>query len=56
MEVKISFDGEKLKEWFDGDCEIECENCPLEGYMCDTLLSKGYDEYCKQVWKDDDNK
>ena len=55
MEVKVSFDIEKLREWFNKDCGIECEDCPLEGYMCNTLLSEAYDEYCKQIWINDEN-
>ena len=55
MEVKVSFDREKFEAWFDENCEIECEICPLEGYMCDTLLSAAYTEYCLQVWNDDKN-
>ena len=52
MEVKVSFDREKLEKWFNEDCRIECENCPLEGYMCDTLLATAYVEECKKIWKD----
>ena len=44
MEVKVSFDREKLEKWFNEDCGIECEDCPLEGYMCDTLLATAYVE------------
>ena len=52
MEVKVSFDREKLEKWFNEDCEIECEDCPLRGYMCDTLLLAAYVEDCKKIWKD----
>ena len=52
MEVKVSFDGEKLEKWFNEDCEIECEDCPLKGYICDTLLLAAYVEDCKKIWKD----
>ena len=52
MEVKVSFDREKLEKWFNEDCRIECEDCPLEGYMCDTLLLTAYVEECKKIWKD----
>ena len=52
MEVKVSFDRDKLEEWFNEDCGIECEDCPLEGYMCDTLLLTAYVEECKKIWKD----
>ena len=48
MEVKVSFNKEKLLNWFDENCEIDCENCPLVGYMCDTLLRKCYEEYIKK--------
>ena len=52
MEVKISFDRDKLIKWFDEDCEIDCEKCPLEGYMCNTLLEKAYEEYLEKAWGD----
>ena len=52
MEVKVSFDREKLEKWFNEDCGIECEDCPLEGYMCDTLLATAYVEEFKKIWKD----
>lgn len=55
MEVKVSFDIEKLMKWFDEDCGIECENCPLRGYMCNTLVL-AYVKYCKKVWEEDNNK
>ena len=48
MEVKVSFDKEKLSNWFDENCEIDCENCPLVGYMCDTLLRRCYEEYIEK--------
>ena len=56
MEVKVSFDREKLEKWFNEDCGIECENCPLEGHVCDTLLSAAYEEYCREVWNDENYK
>ena len=52
MEVKVSFDRDKLMKWFDEDCEIDCEKCPLEGYMCNTLLEKAYEEYLEKAWGD----
>ena len=52
MKVKVSLDREKLLNWFNEDCKIECEICPLKGYMCETLLEKAYNEYCEQVWND----
>ena len=52
MEVKVSFDREKLEKWYNKHCEIECEDCPLEGYVCDTLLSAAWKEECKKIWKD----
>ena len=52
MEVKISFDRDKLIIWFDEDSEIDCEKCPLEGYMCNTLLEKAYEEYLEKAWGD----
>ena len=55
MEVKVSFDRDKLEEWFNEDCGIECEDCPLEGYMCDKLLSVAWNEECKKIWDDDEN-
>ena len=56
MEVKVSFDRDKLIKWFDEDCGIECEICPLEGYMCDTLLEKAYEEYLEKAWEDNKKK
>ena len=47
MEVKVGFDRKKLKKWFYKDCRIACGECPIEGHICDTLVSKGRDEYCK---------
>ena len=44
MEVKVSFDREKLEKWFNEDCGIECEECSLEGYMCDKLLTVAWNE------------
>ena len=55
MEVKVSFDRDKLEEWFNEDCGIECENCPLEGYVCDTLLLAAWEEECKKIWNDNEN-
>ena len=55
MEIKVSFDRDKLMKWFDEDCEIECEKCPLKGYMCDTLLLAAYAEYLGKVWEDNKN-
>ena len=55
MEVKVSFDREKLEKWYNKNCEIECEDCPLEGYMCDKLLSVAWNEECKKIWDDDEN-
>ena len=52
MEVKVSFDRDKLMKWFNEDCKIECEDCPLDEYMCDTLLKKTYEEYLKKAWED----
>ena len=51
MEVKVSFDREKLEKWFNEDCEIECEDCPLRGYICDTLSLAAYVEHYKKVLK-----
>ena len=48
MEVKVSFDRDELIKWFDEDCEIDCEKCPLDEYMCNTLLEKAYKEYLKE--------
>ena len=55
MEIKVSFDREKLEKWFNEDCGIECENCPLEGYICDTLLLAAYAEDLKRAWNNDKN-
>ena len=55
MEIKVSFDRDKLMKWFDEDCEIECEKCPLKGYMCDTLLLAAYAEYLGKAWEDNKN-
>ena len=52
MEVKVSFDSEEFEKWFDENCEIDCEKCPLEGYMCNTLLEKAYEEYLEKAWED----
>lgn len=52
MEIKVSFDKEKLFNWLNEDCKIDCENCPLEGYMCDTLLEKAYIEYIKGMFEE----
>ena len=55
MKIKISFDREELEKWFNVDCQIVCDKCPLQGYMCDILLSKAYDEYLKQIGNEDKN-
>ena len=55
MKIKISFDREELEKWFNVDCEIVCDKCPLQGYMCDILLSKAYDEYLEQIGNEDKN-
>ena len=47
MEVKVSFDREELEKWFNKDCEIDCEDCPLDEYICDTL---------SKAWEEDNNK
>ena len=39
MEVKVSFDSEKLVKWYNECCGIECEDCPLDEYICDILSS-----------------
>ena len=52
QKVKVSFDEEKLEKWYNKHCGIECEDFPLEGYMCDTLLATAYVEECKKIWKD----
>ena len=52
MEVKVSFDSEKLVKWFNEHCGIECEDCPLDEHICDTLSLAAYTEYCKKVRKD----
>ena len=49
MEVKVSFDREKLEKWFNEDCGIECEDCPLDEYICDTLSLAAYVEHYKKV-------
>ena len=51
MEVKVSFDREELEKWFNEDCKIECKECSLRGYMCNTL-SAAYVEECKKIWGD----
>ena len=53
MEVKVSFDREKLEKWYNGHCGIECEDCPLDEYICDTLSLAAFAEYCKKVWEED---
>ena len=55
MEIKVSFDREELKAWLNEDCEIACEYCPIEGYMCDKLLSVAWNEECEKIWGDDEN-
>ncbi len=52
MEVKVSFDREELQKWLNRDCEIECEICPLNDYMCRTLLLTAYVEFCKKACND----
>ena len=52
MEVKVSFDSEKLVKWYNEDCGIECEDCPLDEYICDILLLAAHVEYCKKVLND----
>ena len=49
MEVKVSFDSEKLVKWYNEYCGIECEDCPLDEYICDTLSLAAHVEYCKKV-------
>ena len=49
MEVKVSFDRDELIKWFDEDCEIDCEKCPLDEYICDTLSLAAHVEHCKKV-------
>ena len=51
MEMEINFDKEKLFNWLHEDCKIDCKNCPLEGYMCDTLLEKVYTECVKEMFR-----
>ena len=52
MEVKVSFDSEKLVKWYSEYCGIECEDCPLDEYMGNILLEKAYEEYLKKAWED----
>ena len=52
MEVKVSFDSEKLEKWFNEHCGIECEDCPLDGYICDILSLAAHVEHCKKVLND----
>ena len=47
MEVKVSLDREELEKWFNKDCKIDCEDCPLDEYLCDTL---------SRAWEKDNNK
>ena len=56
QKVKVSFDEEKLEKWYNKHCGIECEDCPLDEYICDTLSLAAYAEYCKKVWGEDNNK
>ena len=49
MEVKVSFDSEKLVKWYNEDCGIECEDCPLDEYICDILSLAAHVEHCKKV-------
>ena len=55
QKVKVSFDSEKLEKWYNKHCGIECEDCPLDEYICDTLSLAAYVEYCKKVWGEDNN-
>ena len=52
MEVKVSFDSEKLVKWYNEYCGIECEDCPLDEYMCDILSLAAHVEHCKKVLND----
>ena len=52
QKVKVSFDEEKLEKWYNKHCGIECEDCPLDEHICDTLSLAAYTEYCKKVRKD----
>ena len=54
MEAKVSFDREELENWFNKDCGISCRECPLKGYMCDTLASAAHVKERKKAWEDDD--
>lgn len=54
MEMKVSFDKEKLFNWLNEDCKIDCENCPLEGYVCDTLIRACHEECIKKIFKGDE--
>ena len=49
MEVKVSFDSEKLVKWYNESCGIECEDCPLDGYIRDILSLAAHVEHCKKV-------
>ena len=49
QKVKVSFDREKLEKWFNEHCGIECEDCPLDEYICDTLSLAAYVEHYKKV-------
>ena len=49
MEVKVSFDSEKLVKWYNEYCGIECEDCPLDEYICDILSLAAHVEHCKKV-------
>ena len=52
QKVKVSFDREKLEKWFNKHCGIECEDCPLDEYICDTLSLADHVEHCKKVLND----
>ena len=47
MEVKVGFDRDKLLEWHGEHCGMDCEDCPLDGYMCETLLKVVHKEKSK---------
>ena len=49
QKVKVSFDSEKLVKWYNEYCGIECEDCPLDEYICDTLSLAAYVEHYKKV-------
>ena len=53
MEAKLNFDREKILNWFNEDCKIDCKDCPLEGYMCNILLRAAHIEDIKKIFKGD---